>query len=917
MSGDRQPEESATAYAWSFGKVEFDEGRWRLTVEGTPVDLERKPLEVLQYLLRHAGEAVTKDELLSAVWAGRMVVEAVLTNAVGKLRRALGEASSVAIVTLPRVGYRLEGRVSRRTVVHVPPESRLAIGDAVPRRSHWLLEDALARSGDSEVWLARHSKTGQQRVFKFSLDGQRLTGLKREVTVARLLQAALGERQAFVQLVDWDFEQSPFFVEFEYGGVSLDRWRDADGRGIKHLPLDERLALFVEAVDAVAAAHALGILHKDLKPANLLVYGAPGDWHLRVADFGSSGLFDSGRIDALGITRLGLTQMLPDTPDSGTPLYLAPEVVAGQVPSIASDLYALGVVLYQLIVGDFRRPLAAGWESEVGDPLLREDVASAANGNPALRPESAASLSDRIRRLAQRHEKAALESAVRDRILVAERRAALARARRPWVVSAIAVLMIGLGVTGLLLQRCVDAEHEASKQRDAARKQAARAEAVVRFISNDLIGSVSPGGSGFEANPTVRQLLENASAEMEEKFPGDAATRGSIHGALGVAWRTLGNRELGEHHLRAAVDNYRDAFGPQDEQTLRARYELVAMLAYAGKFDEAHALLEESDALAGDQLALESMMSLRAALLRGVLLVQQQRVDEAVPALERADRLQRVILADDGQVGASIRVNLSDAYLRQDRLQDAARLLEATLADPAFEAEKIGAVNASALQMNLARVYRNQGRLTEALSKAKAAVSATEKVDGANSYQALVQTSMMAGIHNRLGDCQTALALMRRVHAGMVDNYGAGSRATLVEGGNLASREHECGDRARGLALARSTMLELQEMDGGPENVHAQVRRYALAKMLVEQGQYDEALQLLEGLKPALLTASDPTPGWVHRLAILRGEAIVGSGAVAGGRALIASGVQALEALEVGDAAEMARLRGLLAAQAH
>jgi len=916
MSGDHQAGEHATTYAWSFHTVEFDEGRWQLTVDGLPVELERKPLEVLQYLLRHAGEAVTKDELLSTVWAGRVVVEAVLTNAVGKLRRALGEGAGGAIVTLPRVGYRIEGKVTRRTVAHVPPESRLAAGDAVPRRAHWLLEDALARAGDSEVWLARHAKTGQQRVFKFSLDGQRLTGLKREVTVGRLLQAAIGERQSFVQLIDWDFEQSPFFVEFEYGGVSLDRWRDADGHGIGQLSLDDRLALFVEAVDAVAAAHAVGVLHKDLKPANLLVHGAPGAWHLRVADFGSSGVFDSDRIDALGITQLGLTQALTASAESGTPLYLAPEVVSGQVPSVGSDLYALGVILYQLTVGDFRQPLSAGWEAEIDDPLLRTDVASAANGNPALRPASAAHLADLIRQLAQRRDKAALEAAVRDRIQVAERRAALARARRPWVVAAMAVLVLGLGITGVLLQRSVNAEQDASEQRDAARRQAARAEAVVKFISNDLIGSVSPGGSGFEANPTVRELLENASAEMAEKFPDDSATRGSIHGALGVAWRTLGDRERGEHHLRTSVVDYREAFGPDDEQTLRAQYELVGMLAYAGKFDEAHALLQDSDAAAGSRLDEDSMMALRAALLRGVLLVQQQRVDEAVPALERADRLQRMILADDAQVGASIRINLSDAYLRLERLHEAQQLLAKTLADPAFAPEEIGAIYVSALRMNLARVYRSQGRLNEALSWAQRAVSETERVSGADSYQALVQTSMLAGIHHRLGDCGAALTLMRRVHTGMVANHGAESRATLVEGGNLASREHECGDRTRGIALARSTMLGLEGMDGGPENVHAQVRRYSLAQMLVEHRQYDEALQLLQGLKPALLTAGDPTPGWEHRLAIVRGEAMIGNGALEAGRALIGPGLQALEALNVADAAEAERLRGLLSAQA-
>ena len=185
---------AAKAYCWTFGNAEFDEARWQLRVAGQDVDLEHKPLEVLQYLLRHAGEAVTKDELLASVWAGRVVVEAVLTNAIGKLRRALVDEAQDVIVTLPRVGYRLAVPVSRKRVEFIPAAGQLEVDDAVPRRPNWRLEEALARTDGNEVWLARHAKTRETRVFKFSLAGKGLGGLKREVTVARLLREALGER---------------------------------------------------------------------------------------------------------------------------------------------------------------------------------------------------------------------------------------------------------------------------------------------------------------------------------------------------------------------------------------------------------------------------------------------------------------------------------------------------------------------------------------------------------------------------------------------------------------------------------------------------------------------------------------------------------------------------------------------------
>ena len=127
-------------------------------------------------------------------------------------------------------------------------------------------------------------------------------------------------------------------------------------------------------------------------------------WQIKIADFGSASLFDPSRLHALGITNLGFTQTtsLDTQALTGTLMYLAPEVLAGQSPSASADVYALGVMLYQLAIGDFRKPLAPGWEAEIQDPLLREDIADAACGDPAKRLNSAADLVERLLTLEQR-----------------------------------------------------------------------------------------------------------------------------------------------------------------------------------------------------------------------------------------------------------------------------------------------------------------------------------------------------------------------------------------------------------------------------------------------------------------------------------------------------------------------------------
>src|SRR5205807_934459 len=114
-----------------FGNCEFDELRRELRVGGAKTEIEAKPLEVLHQLLLHAGEVVTKDELLESVWPGIIVVDGSLATAVSKLRKALGDET--VVVTVPRIGYRLAVPAqSKRLEPPAWPELRLNPGDPVP-----------------------------------------------------------------------------------------------------------------------------------------------------------------------------------------------------------------------------------------------------------------------------------------------------------------------------------------------------------------------------------------------------------------------------------------------------------------------------------------------------------------------------------------------------------------------------------------------------------------------------------------------------------------------------------------------------------------------------------------------------------------------------------------------------------------
>src|ERR1700722_12467324 len=115
--------EQVQARCWSFADCEFDEFRRELRVRGVVTELEPKPVEVLLCLLTQAGQVVTKEDLLEAVWPGTAVVDGSLATAVSKLRKALGDMDSAVLLTVPKVGYRLGVPVTTKPVAKATPSA--------------------------------------------------------------------------------------------------------------------------------------------------------------------------------------------------------------------------------------------------------------------------------------------------------------------------------------------------------------------------------------------------------------------------------------------------------------------------------------------------------------------------------------------------------------------------------------------------------------------------------------------------------------------------------------------------------------------------------------------------------------------------------------------------------------------------
>ncbi|MDR2334965.1 MAG: winged helix-turn-helix domain-containing protein [Burkholderiaceae bacterium] len=851
---NRDERSGQISYRYRFGTAEFDEARFELRVAGLLVEVERRALEVLLHLLRHAGEVVTKDELLGEIWAGRVTVDKVLPNAINKLRRALGEANAELIVTQPRIGYRLAGSVERAVVGRVPRSRlELAPGQPVPERPNFVLVRLLGSRSGNEVWLAEHAKTHDLRVYKFADDEDRLRGLKREATLSRVLAESQDGEAHFTRVIDWNFESSPFFLECEYGGNNLLDWAK------EHLaPLSEeqRVQIFLQLTDAVAAAHGMGVLHKDLKPANVLVAPQADGWQLRLTDFGSGRLTDPSRLEELGISRMGmtLTQQLGEDTLSGTPLYLAPETIAGHTPTAQSDVYALGVILYQLLAGALNKPLVPGWEEDVHDPLLQEDIRLATDGNPARRLNGAAELASRLRQRETRREHARATAEAHAQTQAAQEALTRSRARRPYLI-ALVVALITCTSVALWFYRAV--QHELD-----------RAIAINEFINSDL----------FQHNPVIARgqgaLVKDMLLDMRNKLPqrfGDQpAIEADLRANFATVFNTMGLKAEAEEEERRALALYEQVYGANDKNTLTARSMLVRYYARHGKFGEALAQLNTFDSLA--QGTTDPHTRYLRASAWGVYHLHRRESSKALAEFRTAIALLSQGVPYNQSDWDWLRIYEIMVLTRTGQAQEAQQKSERMLEEVAARGE--GYVQRTSLVQTLrANAILQQDDAVGAQTQMLEAQSLVLPLLGPQHARRVAIVSSLAEIKRWQKDWPAAISYATEAHEKLRARYGDDYVDTDLQLTSLGQYLYESGrvtEAVPRLQTAHSQLLHRL----GEENPATAEAGFWLAASRIALGELDVAQSWLRSANAQVLEQDTRGPAWQARLDVLQGLAL-------------------------------------------
>jgi non-specific serine/threonine protein kinase/serine/threonine-protein kinase len=732
------------------------------------------------------------------------------------------------IVTSPQEKH-LPPRISREDVGSSPfnggnlADTEIVYMDVGTVGGRYNLVQKVGEGGMGEVWLAEQNEPIRRRVaiklIKAGMDTREV--VKRFESERQAL--ALMDHPAIAKVFDAGstVEGRPYFVMEYVRGAPITDYCDKN-----KLTVRQRLELFVRVCEGVQHAHQKAIIHRDLKPSNILVGEVDGTPSPRIIDFGVAKAIAQLTVATM-LTRLGAVV--------GTTGYMSPEQAdsRGEDVDTRTDVYSLGVVFYELLVGtlplDFRKvPL-----DQIGRKLREED---ATPPSTTLRPfgeESRVIALDRgtdaltlARQLRGDLDAIALKALEKDpsrryatplelaadirrylchEPVIARRASGMYRATRYIRRHRIAVAMAVAAIV-LLASFAVDQ----SFQRRRNQRERDRANRVTDFMTEMF--KVSNPSEARGMNVTAREILDKASKDIENKLAGDPELQARMLDVIGSVFYDLGLYSRAHPLFERAVQTRVRVLGVDNPETLLSKHHLAATLDGEGRFKRAEMLDRETLEARRRVLGLEHPDTLRSMSNLASTIEREARdlsdTDQQARLFSEAEKEEREILAIRRRVLGTQHpdtlvsmTNLASTldnerqYLEAERLQRETIEIQRRVLGPE-KPETLGSMN------NLAFSLERQHLYAEAESLYK-----------------------------------EALQIQRRV-------LGPDHPITLLSMDNLADTLAERKKYAESERLYRET-VDGRRRALGPDHPDTARSTYELACVVARQGRHDEALSLL------------------------------------------------------------------------
>jgi len=757
-------------------------------------------------------------------------------------------------------------RVERRLLTGIIEEASAGTLTPGARVGPYRIDSLVGAGGMGDVYRAERADGAYQQTVALKV-------LRSGLRTAEMVRRFRIERQALARLVHPGIatildagaldDGRPYIVLEYVDGVPVTKYCDD-----RALSLRDRLSLFLKIVTTVQFAHGRLVVHRDLKPSNIHVQedGTP-----RLLDFGIAKLLDTGFDESLGVTTATDLRVL-------TPDYAAPEQLRGEAPTTATDVYALGVLLFELLTGGkpFRvsgRTVALLERAVLDTPApapssvvksttrarkLRGDldriVLMALRKEPERRYVSAGQFGEDIERCLTGRPVMARPDSVSYRFskFIGRNRAAMAAA------AAAALLIVGFGVTAALQARRI------SRERDRAERERATAEGVLRILT-DLFEHGNPNTHPGGDTLRVTSLLDDAERRVGT-MSGDSVRQAAL-------WRAVGNMRAARGEYARAIDlltrshqQRHRLFGPDDIEAARTRHELAqALMWYRGE-SVARPMLDSSLTELRRLLG-ESSPDVRRAL-DDLLMVTFDSVAARRLLDELAD-LDKTSPAQDPIAIAERLNNQAARYLNEGRASEAAALFRASL-DILHRQLPPEHDNTRTVQRNLAMALVADGQFAQAESLQRAELAVENRRRGSLATRGMAEEALALTLA-KVGRIDSAAAHERIALAAFQGGMGVENWRIWSAQRNLALLESVSGRLTEALALL-DTAIDLAR--AGPDGKTAAGYLVAQrAPILIRLGRLQDAAQSIARAERELGTSAAVTPA--HRADVERYAGVV------------------------------------------
>jgi eukaryotic-like serine/threonine-protein kinase len=813
------------------------------------------------------------------------------------LRELLSQPSPAFLESLPEIS-------------DDPRDPHSAPGSFVPGAlaGPYRLERELGRGGMGVVWLATRVDGSLKRdvALKFPLvyfhDQTSANRFARERDILARLEDA---RIARLYDAGVTAQGQPYLAMEYVEGEAVTVYCDRLGLGIR-----ARLTLFLEVLRAVQYAHTNLVVHRDLKPSNILVMHAG---QVRLLDFGVARLLEEGAAAETDITRLGGRALTPD--------YASPEQISGDSITTASDVYSLGILLYELLTGS--RPYrilkgASGSDRPASIPCVDPTRPSQSSIDEtkartragftrkrlaaALRGDLDTIILKAIQKGPQgRYPTADAFGRDIERYLIGE--PVLARPESRWyrarkfvlrnklAVSAVAMVALALAAgAGIALWQA----HIAVEEKRRADTEAATARAIDDFLRRDLLSqasSATQAGPGKPPDPDIkmRTALDRAAASLTGKFDAQPAVEAAIRQTIGDTYSDMGLWAESEKQIARALELRRHVLGAEDKNTLSSVESLAEVYQREGKYDAAEALLNtllETDRRLGRENAPEAI-----AALHTLAFVANSRADYAHAELiyRRVLEKERRVLTGEDDYTLSTMHNLAMVLSREAKYEEAEELLKKVIG---IRRRVLGAEHPNTLMSlnGLGQLYQMEGKYSEAEPRLQAVLEARRHAMGEEHPDTLGSMTDLGLLYLYEGKYTAAEPLMTHAAETSTSVLGEDNPETQRYLGNLG-RLYLREGKLKPSRAALERLLKARERTYGPDSPFTVSTQALLGEVRLRQGAYSEANPLLRAAVEYYRRHGVGTSmTWRRYYAEwLLGASLTGPGRNAEGEALLAS----------------------------